>query len=143
MPVAYSILPEWRLLCIRGVGVVTQAERLQTMRGWLADPAYPQCADALCDFSDAESTPTMAELRELVGLMIQRLPGDGPKRLAMVMSKPITFAVAGEFKEFIEQAGVPLEVRIFADFQSAWKWLRPGSEPATRPDATTGPPPRR
>jgi len=143
MALAYSILSEWRLLCIRGVGVITQGERVQTMRAWLADPAYPDCDDALCDFSQAESTPTMAELRELVGLMSQHLPAGGPRRLAMVTSKPIAFVVAGEFKEFVERAAVPLEVTVFADFQSAWQWLRPGNEAVAEPEPTGASQPRR
>jgi hypothetical protein len=125
MPLAYSILPSLRLLCIRGWGVVTQPERIETMREWLRDPSYPTCDDALCDFSEASSTPTMAELRGLVELMAQQLPAQGPRKLAIVTSKPITFVVAGEFKEFVEQAAVPLDVQVFADFQSGWKWLRP------------------
>jgi hypothetical protein len=68
----------------------------------------------------------MAELRELVGLMSQRLPTPGPRKLAILTSKPITFVVAGEFKELVDQAAVPLEVKVFASFQSAWTWLRPG-----------------
>ena len=128
---------------MRGVGVITQAERVQTMRAWLADPAYRDCDDALCDFSEAEGTPTMAELRELVGLMSQALPDRGPRRLAMVTSKPITFVVAGEFKEFVERAAVPLEVKVFADFQSAWQWLRPSNEAAAQPEPTGVKQPRR
>lgn len=136
MPFAYSILPELRLLCIRGVGVVTQPERLQTMRAWLADPAYPDCDDVLCDFSEAESTPTMAELRELVALMVQRVPARGPRRLAVVAPKAITYVVAGEFKGLAEQAAVHMAIKVFADFASAWNWLRPeeaAADPAALP----------
>jgi len=125
MPLAYTILPGLRLLCIRAVGIVTQPERLQTMQAWLADPSYPDCDDALCDFSDSESTPTMNDLRELVGFMSQKMPGQGPRKLAIVTSKPITFVVASEFKGIVEQAAIPLDVSVFANFESAWKWLRP------------------
>src|SRR5262249_49910775 len=125
MPIAYSILPSLRLLCIRGWGVVTQPERIETMREWLADPSYPTCDDAPCALSPGASSPTLAELRGLVELMTKRLPAQGPRKLAIVTSKPITFVVAGEFKEIVEQAAVPLEVQVFADFQSGWKWLRP------------------
>ena len=129
MPFAYTILPALRLLCIRARGVVTQPERIQAMNAWLADPSYADCDDALCDFSESESTPTMAELRELVGIMAQRLPRRGPGKLAIVTSKPITFVVAEEFSAFVKQAAVPLNVRVFADFDSAWKWLRPEKSP--------------
>ena len=81
--------------------------------------------------------------RGLVELMAQQLPAQGPRKLAIVTSKPITFVVAGEFKEFVEQAAVPLDVQVFADFQSAWKWLRPGKEPVAEPATTTVRPPRR
>lgn len=134
MPLVYSILPSLRLLCIRNVGFVTQAERIDTMRAWLADPLYGDCDDALCDFSQAQSTPTMAELRQLVGLMSQHLPGRGPSRVALVASTPITFVVAAEFRGFVEQAGMPLEVNVFSDFESAWEWLRPEEPPATSGD---------
>jgi len=125
MPFIYSILPTLRLLFIRGSGVITQPERLETMRAWFSDPMYPQCRDALCDFTASESTPTMAELRELIGLMSQRLPAPGPKKLALVTPKPITFVMAGEFKEFVDRAAFQLEVRVFEDSEDAWKWLRP------------------
>ena len=125
MPFAYTILPELRMLCIRGVGVMTQSERIETMLAWLADPAYPECDDALCDFSMAEGTPTMGELRQLVALMAERLPSRGPRKLAMVTSKAITYVVAAEFKGLVEQMAVQLEVQVFEDFESAWKWLRP------------------
>lgn len=143
MALAYTILSGQRLLCIRGAGVVTQAERVQTMRAWLADPSYPDCSDALCDFSESETTPTMAELRELVALMVEHLPRRGPRRLAIVTSKPITFIVAGEFKEFVERAAVLLDVSVFPDFQSAWTWLRPENEAVAEPEPTTAMPPRR
>jgi hypothetical protein len=107
MPLSYSVLPSLRLLCIRGWGVITQRD------------------DALCDFSEASSTPTMAELRGLVELMAQQLPARGPRKLAIITSKPITFVVAGEFKEFVKQSAVPMDVEVFPDFQSGWTWLRP------------------
>ena len=141
MSFAYTILPGLRLLCIRAVGVVTQPERIQTMRAWLADPAYLECDDAVCDFSEAEGTPTMAELRELVTLMTQRLPDRGPRKLAVVASKAITYVVAGEFRDFVEQAAVQMEIRVFPDFESGWKWLRP-EEAATEPITTAAMPPR-
>jgi|SRR5215471_3683768 len=132
MPFIYSILPTLRLLFIRGSGVITQSERLEAMRAWFSDPLYPQCRDALCDFTSSESTPTMAEVRELVGLMSQRLPAPGPKKLAIVTSKPITFVMAREFKEFVDRAAVEVEVRVFQDSEVAWRWLRPEDAPPTR-----------
>jgi hypothetical protein len=140
MPLAYTIMPGLRLLCIRATGMVTQPERIETMRAWFTDPAYANCDDALCDFLESESTPTMAEIRELVCLMAQRLPGRGPRKLAIMTSKPITFVVASEFKRIVEAAAFPMEVMVFAGFESAWNWLRPEE---SSPNSRVVTPPRR
>src|SRR6185436_14549816 len=98
MPFAYSSLSRLRLLSIRGTGVISQSERIETLRAWLADPAYPECDAALCDFSETSTTPSMEELRELLTVMLQHRPAGGPRRLAIVTSKAITYIVAREFK---------------------------------------------
>ena len=126
MPLSYHIAPHLHLLYIRGEGVITQLERLFTLRAWLRDPDYPDCDTALCDFTATESTPTMAELHELVTIMSQHEKGRGPKRLAIATAKPITFGVAREFKEIAGIAGVPIEVKVFDAVDAAWAWLKPG-----------------
>ena len=125
MPLLYRISPQLRLLFIRGVGVITQVERIETMQAWLKDPAYADCESALCDFTAAESTPTMAELRELVERMSRLTPGRGPKKLAVVATKAIALIVGGQFRQFVEIAAVPLEVRVFEEIGLAWEWLHP------------------
>ena len=123
MPLLYRISPQLRLLFIRGVGVITQIERIEMMQEWLKDPAFADCETALCDFTAADSTPTMTELRELVDRMSRMAPGRGPKKLAIIAAKPITFVVAGEFRQFVEFAAVPIEVRVFDETALAWEWL--------------------
>jgi hypothetical protein len=129
MAFGYFINPDLGLLYIRGQGLVTQRERIHTMLEWLSDPAYPGCVDALYDGSAEDSTPRIAELRELIAILRQRLPASGPRRLAMVTSKPIAFGVAQIFGHFLQLKGVPLLVRVFLDPEPAWAWLRPGSPP--------------
>jgi SpoIIAA-like len=53
------------------------------------------------------------------------MPVAGPRRLAIVTAKPITFAVARVFGQLMQLKSVPLEVRVFADREQAWNWLRP------------------
>jgi hypothetical protein len=125
MPLTYSISPFHHLLFIHGEGVISQPERLRGLRAWLDDPDYPTCDTALCDFTDAESTPTMTELRELVTLMAARKNGRGPRKLAIVTAKPITFVVAREFKAFVAGAGIDIEVSVFEAVGEAWGWLLP------------------
>ena len=129
MPVHYQIYPEAAILVVRTEGVITQAERAGTMLAWLADPQYPACIDALCDFSAAESVPTQAELDEVVTLLAKHLPSRGPKKVAIVAPNIITFGVARVFEDMVNQAAVSLEVKVFVDREHAWAWLRPATSP--------------
>jgi hypothetical protein len=129
MAMGFIIYPDFRLLFIRGHGVMTQSERIGTMLAWLADPGYPACVDAMFDVSAAESTPKIAELRELISILRQRAPANGPRRLAIITSKPIAFGVAGIFGQLLRLKGFPLEVRAFLHKDAAWAWLRPDMAP--------------
>lgn len=102
------------------------------MLAWLQDPQYQHCLDALFDISAAQSTPKLAELRELIAILEQRMPASGPRKLAMVTAKPIVFAIARIFQDLMTLESVPLEIRVFLDKERAWEWLRPG-EPAVGP----------
>ena len=66
MPMTYRIDPEARMLFVVATGVTTQAERVEAMLGWINDPAFTPGLDTFCDFSTAESTPRLSDLRELV-----------------------------------------------------------------------------
>jgi hypothetical protein len=129
MPLGYFINPDLRLLYIRGQGVVTQRERVHTMLAWLRDPGYAECVDALFDVSDAQSTPRVAEMRELISILRQQGPASGPRRLAIVTSKPIAFGVAEVFAHFLQLKGIPLQVKVFLKPTAAWAWLQPGTPP--------------
>jgi hypothetical protein len=132
MPLGFHIYADLGLIFIRGQGAITQTERVRTMLAWLHDPAYEQCRDAFIDLSATHSTPRVGELRELIAILKQHKPAGGPRRLAMVVSKPITYAVASVFETLLRLRGFPLEVKVFMDPARAWGWLRPG-EPLFEP----------
>ena len=132
MPLTYHVYADARLLFIRGVGAITQRDRVEAMNAWLADPAYQTCLDALCDFSAAESVPRLAELRELIAVLEHRLPPMGPRRLAVVTARPIAFAVARIFQDLMQIESAPLQVRVFFDRNHAWTWLRPRENQSRR-----------
>jgi hypothetical protein len=71
----------------------------------------------------------MAEMRELIAMLKQQMPARGPRRLAMVTSKPITFAVARTFEHLVRSQGLPFEVKVFMTLGRAWDWLRPDGPP--------------
>src|SRR5260221_594144 len=129
MSLGYDIYADIGLLYIRGQGVITQHERMGAMLAWLRDPQYQGCRDALIDLAGVKTTPTVGELRELVAMLKQQMPACGPRRLAMVTSKPITFAVARTFEHLVRSRGLPLEVKVFMDLRRAWTWLRPDTPP--------------
>ena len=74
MPITYAIYREFRLLFIRGHGVITQTERFDAMRAWLRDRGYGDCTDALFDVSAAQSTPRLADLREILAILRESMP---------------------------------------------------------------------
>ena len=129
MPLGYDIYPNIGLLYIRGQGVTTQHERMSAMLAWLREPQDQGCTDALIDFTDVTATPTVGELRELISILKQQMPARGPRRLAMVTSRPITFAIARKFGQLVQLRGLPLEVKVFMSLGRAWTWLRPDTPP--------------
>lgn len=126
MPIGFQIYPDSRLLFIRGYGIITQAERVNTMLAWLRDPGYRQCTAAMFDVTAAETTPRLAELREIISILREYAPADGPRQLAIVTARPITYVVAQVFQNLIQPKDLPLQVKVFMDRELAWAWLRPG-----------------
>jgi hypothetical protein len=125
MGLTYRIHPEAQLLVIRGDGTISQQERLETLRAWMRDPAYPTCTAALCDFTTARSTPGLSELHELIQVMRDEGSDRGPTKLAIVTPRPVAFGIARVFQELIRLGGFALEVRAFRHRAGAWAWLRP------------------
>ena len=129
MSLGYDIYTDIGLLYIRGQGTVTQRERMGAMLAWLRDPHYEGCSVALMDLAGVKTTPKVSELRELIAMLKQQKPARGPRRLAVVTSKPITFVVAGTFGQLVRLRGLPLEVKVFMSLHQAWTWLMPDTPP--------------
>jgi hypothetical protein len=125
MPLTYRIDIDAQMLLIHGEGVITQPERIQTILGWIKDPAFRPGLDAFCDFSAAQSTPKLSELREIVAIIGEHAPAIGHSKLAILTSKPITFGVARVFEALAQIEETPLKVRVFFNRDKAWAWLRP------------------
>ena len=125
MSLTYRIHPEAQLLVIRGEGTISQQERLETLRAWMRDPAYPTCTAALCDFTTARSSPRPSELHELIQVMREDRSGRGPSKLAIVTPRPLAFGIARVFQELVRLGGFALEVGAFRHRAGAWAWLRP------------------
>jgi hypothetical protein len=129
MSLGYDIYADIGLLYIRGQGEITQRQYMNTMLAWLREPEYEHCRDSLIDFADVTNTPSVGELRELIAMLKQEMPARGPRRLAMVTSRPIAFAIARTFGDLIQSRELPLEVKVFMSLGRAWAWLRPDEPP--------------
>jgi len=122
MSFTYHIDSSAGILYIVGEGAITQAERLETMRAWLSDPAFRPGLHTLCDFSAATSTPNLPELREIIAIINQNATLIGRTKLAMVTARDVTLGVAHQFQVLAEAS--PLNVEIFTDREAALAWLR-------------------
>jgi hypothetical protein len=122
MPFTYRIEPEKGLLVLVAEGVITQAERLATVKAWLDDPAFRPGLGTLCDFSKAESTPTLPELRAVADLIARQAGGAGRRKVAIVTAKTVTFGVARQFAALAESDAV--EIQVFSDHEDACVWLQ-------------------
>jgi hypothetical protein len=80
----------------------------------------------------AQSTPRLRELREIIAILRQHMPPRGPRKLAIVTARSVTYAVARVFQALIQPKDIPLQVRVFVDREAAWAWLRP-DEPLPEP----------
>ncbi len=122
MPLRYRIDSDAGMLLVVGEGRISQTERIDAMRAWLSHPAFRPGLNTLCDFSAATSTPTMAELQEIVALVDQQAATIGQKKLALITSLPVTYGVARQFQALTESG--PLNVSVFKDRRAALGWLR-------------------
>ena len=132
MPMTYRIDLDANLLIVLTTGVLTQNERIQTMLAWINDPAFRPGLDTFCDLTATESTPDLGELREIVATISENAPRIGPKKVAILTAKPITFGVARVFEALNAVEDTPLQIKVFNDRRAAWTWLRPDA--AGQPD---------
>jgi hypothetical protein len=121
MPLTYRIDSDAGMLLVVGEGTISQAERIEAISEWLRHPEFGPGLNTLCDFSAATSTPTMAELREIVSLVARHAKRIGRKKVAVIATEPVTFGVARQFQTLADSG--PLNVSVFRDRRAALGWL--------------------
>jgi hypothetical protein len=125
MPLTYRIDADANMLFVVATGITTQEERMTALLGWLHDPAFRPGLDTFCDFTAAESTPRLSDLRDLVDAVGRHAGKIGHQKVAILAAKPITFGVARVFESLAELEEVPLDVKVFFERERLWEWLRP------------------
>src|SRR5262249_15304641 len=91
------------------------------METWLRDPDFRPGLSTLCDFSEATSTPTVKELREIGEMIAEHAAAVGKKKRAMIAPKRLPLGVARQFQTLADFG--PLEVGVFKDRPAALDWL--------------------
>jgi hypothetical protein len=122
MPFTYHIDTAQNLLTVVAKGAMSQAERLDVIRTFLSDPAYRPGLNTLCDFSAASSMPTLAELREVMALLVRNAAAIGRIKVAVVAATPAIFGVARQFQALADATA--MRVQVFGDKGAALAWLR-------------------
>jgi len=123
MPLTYRVDPDTRVLFVTAKGVITQDERFSAMRSWLSDGAYKPGMNTLLDLTAALSTPTMADMTELITFIQRRAEAIGRKKLAAVTAHPSTYGAMRQFQ--VLATSDPLHVKVFhMDREAALAWLR-------------------
>ena len=121
VPLTYRIDSAAGMLFVTGSGIISQDERMGTMKAWMSDPAFRPGMNTLCDFSESLSAPTLTELQELIGFIRQHAAAIGRKKLALITSRPLTFGAARQFEVLAD--GAPLDIQVFSTREAAWHWL--------------------
>jgi hypothetical protein len=101
MPFTYRIEPTVGMLFVVGEGVITQADRLDTMRAWLSGHAYRPTLNTRCDVSAAASAPSLSELKDTVACIREHAAAIGRKKLAVVTGGLVAFGVARQFRALV------------------------------------------
>lgn len=128
MPITYRIDLESNMLFIVGEGALTQDEKLEAMRRWMADPAYRPGLNTLYDFSAVTTPATLDDLKRTVAFVTRNAPALGKKRVAIVMANPLAFGVARQFQAMLGESS--LEISVFRNREDALTWL--GADPVDR-----------
>ena len=122
MPLTYRIDTEAGIVFARGEGVITQAERLEAIRAWTSESAYAKTSRTICDFSATTSAPTLSELREIIAVMDEPIARTGPRKIAIIARRDMSFGAARQFQALLSSATA--HVQVFRDETSALAWLR-------------------
>jgi hypothetical protein len=126
MPMTYRIDEDASLIFVTVRGAIAHEERVGVLRRWLTDPAFRPGLDTLFDLTEAASTPSLEELREVLAVIHEHAASIGYSRVAVVTARPITFGIARVFEALVDAEAAPLEVKVFFNRAKAWEWLRPG-----------------
>ena len=133
MPLTYRIDLEANMIFVLGEGALTQADKIEGMRAWMADPDYRPGLNVLFDFAAVTTPGTREDLQQTVAFIARKAATIGRKKVALVMASPLAFGVARQFHALLGETA--LELDVFKSRDEALAWLRTPSKDAARQDS--------
>lgn len=128
MSLTYDIDSDAGVMTVEIEGQTAHDDLMTTLRAWLNDPDFRPGLRTLCVTDGALSMPTLPELIEIVDLMKEYTKLIERRKVAIVSSRPMAFAVARQFGALAP--GGLFTVQVFRDRESAMEWL--ADAPASR-----------
>ena len=125
MAIQYDIDSDAEMMIVEVEGQTSHTDLMATLRQWLNDPEFRPGLRTLVFTDDAISMPTLPELIEIVDLMKEFAKVIERRKVAIVTSRPMAFAVARQFGALAP--GGLFTVQVFRDRESAVEWLNASS----------------
>lgn len=120
MPLTYTIDGKRSFADVRGLGIVTLADAIRTIRTIAGDVAHHQCG-CLVDIRQMDYFPSVADLKEIAFEYI-RLRAAFRCGTAFIVSNDRHYALGRFLATLVDTAG--LRMGVFRDPAQAENWLR-------------------
>lgn len=122
MPLPYLIYPEYRLVHVRGRGVLTAEAVIQHLEALAADPHYVAPMRKLIDYRnvdmsgfDFNAVRRVAAAKEALEVRFQG------ERNAFIVGSDLTFGLSRQHQSLMNDTEV--QVGVFRNFEDAAQWL--------------------
>lgn len=119
----YSIDPLAHLVRMRLGGLLTAEGLISAMRQIAADPRYEPGMHAIADFRECGGSWDYSDIQRFRDFVVQAC-GASPRRWASVVRPGGLEAVARVLIVISEAVGSRIQIQLFEDLESAYRWVQ-------------------
>ena len=134
MPFSYDIDSAQNLVRVELFGCADDAEALEAIQSFIADPRFRPGMRILCDRS-APSVPSTGFVDKLMRLLKTNADRLGAAKWAIVVYKVATFGMGRMTEMKSDYLGI-VEMRVFTELAEAERWLIEADGEGARADST-------
>jgi hypothetical protein len=123
MGIAFTPLPEHRLVVAAQTGTTSDADLLASYEAFFGGPEFDPANDLLVDLRGADSSSrSTAALRRLVAILVPSLQGTSRRlQVAVVAPADLSFGLARMTRAFADE--LPWRFAVFRTLEEALAWL--------------------